>query len=185
MTRTNRLEESLDDIFARGAPRLPEGVRKALVAWAPALTLILGILSLVSAWGLWHWARTVSDLANYANSLCTTYSGVLCGVVPSPFTVWLWLGVAVLTAEGILYALACLGLRDRAKRGWNYVYYALWLQVVYAVVSLFISYNRASHFIGSLIAAAIGFYLLFQIRGAYQGGKRKRQAPTPAGRKDS
>jgi len=185
MAKTNRLEESLDDVFVKNAPGLPEGAHKTLVAWAPALTLIAAALSLVAAWGLWHWARTVADLANYANSLCTTYSGVLCGVIPSPFTVWLWLGVAALIAEGVLYALAFTGLRNRTKRGWNYVYYALWLQVVYAVLALFIPYSKLSHFIGSLIVAVIGFYLLFQIRGTYPGAKHGRQAPMPTDRTDN
>ena len=172
-----RFEKQLDDLFTKNTPRLPDSGRKTLAAWAPVVTLILGILSLIAAWELWHWAHVADSLLNYANAVCNTYSGYTCGVNVSRFSLWLWLGVAFLIAEGILYLFAYPGLRDHRKEGWNYIYYALCLQVVYAVLSLFIPYDKGSHFLGSLIESVVGFYLLFQIRGIYSADKADRQTP--------
>ncbi len=193
MVKTNKLEEQLNELFVKNVPKLPDGGRKALVAWAPIVTLILGLLSLFTAWSLWHWARLADMVNNVVNgiagnsNLCNGYyyPGYACGAtLYSRFSVWLWLGVAFLAVNGILYLLAYPGLKSRQKQGWDYLYYALLLQVIYAVLSLFIPYNAGGHFIGSLIGAVIGFYLLFQIRGSYLG-KQDRQTPTPTDHKDS
>jgi hypothetical protein len=182
-TVTDDLEQKLNEVFVKKAPALPEGGKKALVQWAPIISLIVGVLTLLSAWSLWHWAHNASDLVNYANSLCNAFgANSSCdGVNASRFTLWLWLGVIFLLAEGVLYLLAYPGLRDRKKQGWNYLYYGALLNVAYAIVSLFTDYDKVGHFIGALIGSAVSFYILFQIRAAYAGvvtaHKGSRQKP--------
>jgi len=148
-----------------------------MVSWAPIVSLLVGILALLDAWSVWHWADEVSTLGSYVNPLCSTYAaGYQCGVT-SRFSTWLWLSVIFLAIEGILYIVAYPGLRDRKKVGWNYIYYGALLNVAYAIVSLFTSYDVVSSFAGAVIGSAIAFYLLFQIREAYLG--TKHSAPTP------
>ncbi len=176
---TNGLEDKLNELFVKNAPKLPDGGKKALVAWAPILSLIVGILTLLSAWSLWHWARATEGLVNYANTVCSAYAGYSCGAPMSRYSVWLWLGVLFLAAEGLLYVFAYSGLKDHKKPGWNYLYYGALLNVAYGVVSLFTSYDAAGHFVGALIGSAIGFYLLFQIRSVYLDGKKPVEPVPP------
>lgn len=171
--KKNALETKLDEIFARKAPKLPEGGKNTLVKWAPWISLIAGVLSLFSAWSLWNWARVANGLLNYTTQFCNGYSvatySTYCPAVPSRFSLWLWLAVIFLAIEGVLYLLAYSGLRDRKKSGWNYLYYGALVNVAYAVVSLFTNYDKVGHFVGGLVGSAIAFYILFQIRSAYLG----------------
>lgn len=166
MASTKQLESVLEDVFVKKAPKLPEGGKKWLVKYLPWLTLLGGVFSLWSAYVLWHWAHAVNGLADFANQLCTAYGGTTCGTT-SRFSFWVWTAIAVLAVEGVLYLLAYPGLKAQAKSGWNYIFYGALVNVVYAVVSLFTSYNSFGNFIGALIGSAIGFWLLFQIRSAY------------------
>jgi len=183
MAKSSELESKLNELFVDKAPKLPENGKKALVQWSPWIALIVGILTLLAAVSLWHWAHLANSAINYANQICATYQGVYgptdCGISASRLTFWVWLALIVTAVEGVLYLLAFPGLRDRKKQGWNYLYYGALVNVVYAVVSLFTSYNAVGNFIGALIGSAIGFYLLFQIRSHYLGtGSKAPKAPT-------
>jgi hypothetical protein len=167
MAATDGLEKQLDEWFGKKAPRLPEGGKKFIVDFAPWLTLLGGILSLWTAYNLWHWARTANDAINYLNNLSATYGG---GTVPtSRLTTGIWLAVAVLVVEGVLYLLAFPKLRDRLKSGWNLIFYATLINIAYGLVVMFTDYGSVGSFIGSLIGAAIAFYFLFQVRPMYKG----------------
>lgn len=191
-SRASGLETKMNGLFVDSTPKLPDGGKKALVEWAPILSLIAGIVSLISAWNLWHWARVVDSVAgsiiNTPASFCggrydNPYNLNACsGPLSTPTSsIWLWLGVAFLLAEGLLYVMAYSGLKKRQKQGWNYLFYALLLNVAYAVVGLFDSYDVIGNFVGTIIASAFGFYFLFQIRGFYLG--KSHQPPTAAGPK--
>jgi hypothetical protein len=158
------LEKNLNDM-SKNLPALPAGGKKALVEWAPWLALIGGLASLWTAWALWQWAHTANELLNFANNLSTAYGGTT--VDASRMTFGIWLGVAVLALEGIIYLLAFPGLRDRKKAGWNMLYWGVLLNLAYGLVVMFTDYGTVGSFIGSLIGSAIGMYFLFQIRSAY------------------
>lgn len=178
--KINELESKLNELFVHNAPKLPDGGKKVLVKWAPVLSLLVGILILLSAWSLWHWARAADGVVNYANAVCNAYAAYGCSMPTSHYSVWLWLSVLFLAAEGLLYVLAYSGLKAHKKQGWNYLYYGALLNVLYAVVSLFAGNDVASRFVGALIGSAVGFYFLFQIRGAYLGGKKPAAPASPA-----
>lgn len=173
MATSNQLESSLEDIFVKKAPKLPNGGKKFLVQYLPWLTLIGGILTLWSAWGLWHWAHLANNLIDYANSISRIYGNG--DTVGSRLSVGIWLGIIVLVVEGLLYLAAFPGLRDRKKVGWNYLYYAALINIVYGVVILFTSYGGVGNLIGAIIGSAIGLWLLFQIRSSYSGTKSTNQ----------
>lgn len=170
----NGLEEKLNDLFVNKLPKLPDGGKKFLVDWAPILSIIIGVLSLLSAYTLWNWAHAADAVINYANQICNTYAGAGCATpAASRYSLWLWLGVIFLAAEGLLYLFAFPGLKAKKKQGWKYLYYGAIVNVIYAFVSLFASYDVTNHFLGALIGSAIGFYLLFQIRSAYTDGSKR------------
>ena len=165
MSALQPLETSLNDIFVKKAPPLPAGGKKALVEYLPWINLFLGLVTLYTVYVLWHWAHWANALVNYANSLSAAYGG-------SPITVnrmgfGIWLGLLVLAVEAIVYIAAFPATRDRKKSGWDLMFYAALLNIVYGVVILFSNYGSISTLIGTLIGSAIGLYLLFQIRASY------------------
>lgn len=170
MADVRGLEKSLNEIFAgKSAPKLPEGGKKFLVEYGPYFVLVGGILSLLGAYGVWNAARAVSSIANWADQVSRAYGGP--GVSTSHFTVWVWLGVAFMLANAVLYLMAFNPLREKLKRGWDLVFYAGLLSVAYSIIAIFIDSQGFGTFIGGIIGAAIGFWLLFQIRPAYSDKK--------------
>lgn len=170
MAATSQLEDSLNDIFGKSAPALPEGGKKFLVDIAPWLSLIGGILSLWSAWTLWHWANVANSYVDYANRLSEAFGGTT--VATSRLTLGIWLGIAVVIVQGVLLLMAFPKLRERAKKGWDLLFYSTLVGIVYGVVVMFTDYGNAGSLVGALIGAAISFYLLFQIRGHYMPGAK-------------
>lgn len=169
MSALQPLEKSLNDLFVKQAPELPSNGKKALVEYLPWINLILGLLTLYTVYVMWHWAHLANNLINYANSLSAAYGGPT--VATSRMTVGIWLGLGVLAVEALLYLAAFPATRDRKKSGWDLMFYALLINVVYGVVILFTSYGGVSSLIGTLIGSAIGLYLLFQIRDSYSSAK--------------
>lgn len=164
------LENNLNDIFGKKAPPLPRGGKKALVEYLPWINLVLGLLALYTVYVLWHWAHVANSLINYANTLSATYGGP--AVAPANrLSFGIWLGLIVLAVEALLYIAAFPGTRDRKKSGWNLMFYALLVNVVYGVVVMFTNYGGVGNLIGTLIGSGIGLYLLFQIRSSYTAGK--------------
>jgi hypothetical protein len=168
-TMSQQLETKLNDVFTKSTPQLPANSKKTLVEWSPWVALVVGVLSLWAAYALWGWAHAVTGLTDYVNSLCAAYGGASCNTSSvDSMTLWVWLGLAVLIIEGVLYLLAFPGLRDRKKAGWDFLYWGALLNLIYAVISLFTNYGLGN-FIGSLIGSILGLWLLFQVRSMYMG----------------
>ncbi|HLB66610.1 MAG TPA: hypothetical protein VJJ78_03400 [Candidatus Saccharimonadales bacterium] len=164
MSAVSSLEKSLGDLF-KSAPKLPANGKKALVQYLPWINAILGALMLFAAYSLWHWADKVNNAVDYVNELTRAFGGQ--EVVGDRFSVGIWIGVVLLVVEAVLYLAAFIPTKARQKKGWNLLFYAMLVNIVYAVVVLFTDYGGAGNLIGYLIGAVIGFYLLFQIRDSY------------------
>jgi len=165
MSALKPLETKLNDLFVKNAPPLPASGKKALVQYLPWINLVLGLLALYTVYVLWHWAHLANNLINYANSLSAAYGGP--AVSGNRLSFGIWLGLIVLTVEALLYIAAFPGTRDRKKSGWNLMFYALLVNVVYGVIMVFTNYGGIGNLIGTLIGSAVGGYLLFQIRASY------------------
>lgn len=175
MAALNDLETSLNDIFVKKAPALPEGGKKALITYLPWINLVLGILTLWTVYTLWHWAHWVNKLADYVNNWSAAYGGPKVSANRMGFTIWL--SLAVLLVEALIYIAAFPATRARQKKGWNLMFYALLINVVYGIVIFFTDYGGLGNLIGCLIGSIIGLYLLFQIRESYLGKTAARQRP--------
>jgi len=165
MSALQPLEATLNDLFVKKSPPLPDGGKKALVQYLPWINLVFGLLSLYTVWMLWHWAHFANQLINYTNSISAIYGGPT--VSTNRMGVVIWLALAVLLVEAVLYLMAFPATRDRKKSGWDLMFYAALVNVVYAVVVLFSNYGGVGNLLGSLVGSAIGLYLLFQIRASY------------------
>src|SRR5437879_3507980 len=94
------LESNLADLFVKKAPKMPDGGKKFFVDIAPWGALIGGVLTLVSALSLWHWAHLANSAVNYARDLCNAYASYVpdsCAAVNHDrLTVWIWLSLLFL-----------------------------------------------------------------------------------------
>lgn len=174
MGAIDQLENKLNDVFVKNAPyQLPENAKKVIVDILPWLNLIFGVLTLLSAYWLYQAATVVDRWVGWANEVSRAYGGSV-SVDANRLSLMVWLGIIVLAVEGVLWIAAFPGVRDKRKAGWNLLFIALLVNIVYGFLSLFInvgSYSGISGFLGYVISTAIGLYLLFQIRSAFLGKK--------------
>lgn len=179
MAALDPLENKLNEIFAKNLPALPEGGKKFLVTYLPYINLILGVLVLLSVLSLWRWATAANDLVNNLNSLSEAYGGatITAGDRLGPV---IWLALITLAVQGALYVASYPGTKARKKSGWNFMFYALLVNVAYGVVMVFSAYGGLGSLFGSLVGTSIGLYLLFQIRASYSTGKATKKAAKPA-----
>lgn len=171
MTGLTALENKLDKILVKKAPfQLPDNGRRWLVRWNPWINLVVGLFGLLAAKALWSWGHTFNTLIGTLNSSLQSY-GVTTSTVAPTLGFFYWLSLIVLIAESVLLLMAVPGLMRRSKsRGWNLAFLGAIANLAYGVVYLFVDRaGTASSFVGTLISTLVGLYLLFQIRGYYQG----------------
>jgi hypothetical protein len=162
-----QLEASLEDIFVKKAPTLPANTKKTLVQYLPWINLALGIISLWAAYTLWHWAHWANRITDYSNSLSAIYGGPV--PVTSRLSAAVWLSLAVLAIEAVIYLVAFSPLRALKRRGWNLLFYAMLINVLYSLIVMFTNYGGMTSFLTGLISTIIGLYFLFQLKSQYQG----------------
>lgn len=155
--------------FFKGMPALPKQSKETLVQAMPWVALIFGVLQLVAAYWLVQAVRTFEALSYVTNSLAQYYSGTTVGLSVMDRSI-MYVGVGLLVVDGVILLMAYPHLKKRARWGWDLLFIASLLNVVYAVVSAFMAQRGGpgSLFFG-LIGSAVGFYLLFQIKDSYLG----------------
>lgn len=173
MTALSDVEKRLNEVFVAKAPALPDNAKKWIVEYLPWINVILGLFALWAVYTLWHWARWTSEWADYANSLTAIYGGTPISTNRWTFTVWL--SLAVLLVQALVYILAFPALKARKKTGWNLLFYAALLNIVYGLIVMFSEYGNLGSLIGSVIGTGIGLYFLFQIRSVYLGERSVRK----------
>lgn len=155
-------ESSLEKVF-NDLPQLPASSKEALAKVWPWLALIGGVIQLFAALALWRlvdWAERVTDAAN---SLSIYYTGYSAG--PTGFEkMVIYIGVVVLLVDAVLLLMAFPKLQKRLKSGWDLLFLASLLNLVYAVLQIFTFQRGFGSFLGGLVGSAIGFYLLFQVK---------------------
>ncbi|HEX5744292.1 MAG TPA: hypothetical protein VFX84_02465 [Candidatus Saccharimonadales bacterium] len=171
MSALRTLEASLDDVFAKNAPALPSNAKKIIVEYLPYVSVFLGTLTLLAAWGLYDAARTVNTLIDYAGSFDSVYGS---GMAVNHLTATVWLSIAVLVIEGLLYIAAFKPAKERKKSGWDLLFYALLINMAYGIIITFTYYGGLGRLLGTLIGSAAGLYFLFQIRASYKVRSTKK-----------
>lgn len=167
------LENGLAGLY-KGAPKLGNDSKKSLVRVWPWLALIFGILQILAALSLWQLGHELNKVVNYTNSLSQAY-GIDTVNSVAHLNIFYWLSFIVLLLDAVILLMAYSGLKSRAKRGWNLLFYSALLNGVYGVVSAFNDYGGFGSFIMQLVVSAIVLYFLFQTRDQYTSHK----LPTP------
>jgi len=139
-------ESKLEDFFVKKLPALPKSVKEALVNFGPWIDVVLIVLML-------PWLFAFLGLGSVVMPMSYMMSGFRYGY---RFGIVWWVQMISLGLN--LWALP--GLFKRKMFAWRLMYYAV---IVSAVGSLL-----NGNLIGGLLNAAIGFYVLFQIKGYYK-----------------
>jgi len=124
-------------------------------------------LQVLAVIGLWTAGHRVNQVVNVVNQISASYGGK---DVSSGLGIMYYLALVVLAVSAATLLLAYPGLKARKKDGWNWLFLGALINLVYGVVSIFVSSTYGGgfgDFIWSLIGSAIGFYLLFQVRELY------------------
>lgn len=164
MSAQKDLEQKMDEMLVKNAPfQIPENGRKALVEYAPILSLIGGILSVLAAWGLWQTGHRVNELVDIANQ----YAAIVGVDTVRNLDVFYYAGVVALAVQAVLMFMAYGPLKDRLKRGWSILLLSVVVNFIYGVVVSFSDYGSVGNLVMSIIGAVVGLYILAQIRGHY------------------
>jgi hypothetical protein len=146
----DQLEKYFENLFLKKISwQLPTKAREVIVKIAPWVTLIVLIVSIPAVLVIFGIGSVATGLA--------AYSGVFWGGR-------YYLSLIVLIIELVLMAMSISGLIKRELRGWKLVYYGELVSVVYAIISAY----SLGNLISSLIGAAIGLYVVFQIKSYYR-----------------
>ncbi|HTE22778.1 MAG TPA: hypothetical protein VK674_07140 [Candidatus Limnocylindria bacterium] len=168
MGTVKKLEDKLEAFF-KGAPPLPDSSREALAGVWPWIALVFGMLQLFGAWALWNLVRAAESVFEYG-SFYVNYPAA----VSSSDKSIIYVGIGVLVADAVILLMAYPELKKRSRRGWHLLFLGALINAAYSVLSLFIHGRGAGTFVFSLIGSAVGFYLLFQVRGKYGSVKSSR-----------
>ncbi len=139
----NQLEKFLEDLFKK-LPPLPANVVDTIFKITPILALVFGILGvLLSIAGL----GVLSALAPFA---------MMGGVSPYGLGIVATVGWLI---SSVMMLVAFLGLKAGKKSGWDLLFWSEVVNAATAVIGISI---------GSVLGAAIAFYILFQIKPKYK-----------------
>ncbi len=142
MNETLPLEKELAPIFLEKLPAFPDEVKEVVVKIAPWLTLIgaiFGAFGVLAAIGLGGFLSVASIGVAAYGSLWQYWVSII--------------GLGIVVA---LYAMAFSPLRARQRRGWNFLYYALLVNLVVWLVTFSL--------VSLVIGGFLGFWILFQVR---------------------
>lgn len=139
------LEHTLLPYFTEKIPSLPIDIKKILVQLAPIfaiISVVLGVVQILVLVGLGTLLAPIS---------------VLFGMRPAGvFQMNYLITILFLVPITILEAMAIGKLTERKKIGWNFLFYAVLLQIASNIIEF--------NILGAVIMGVINFYLLFQIR---------------------
>lgn len=169
MKQLESLEKSLSDIF-KNAPALPQNAKNSLVQYWPYIALVFAFFQIIAAIGLFRLLSAANGLIDQINTLSTALNGVKVG--PSSFEKMIILvGVSTLAIDAIITIMAFKPLTEKLKKGWNLMFLAVTINLVYSVVQIFTYSRGIGQFGMGLIGSAISYYLLFQIKEFYHDAK--------------
>lgn len=166
MEQVRKLEKSLGELY-KGAPPLSKTAKESIVNVWPWVALVFGVLQILAAWTLWQMMDRVQPFVDFANSLSQNYgTGEIIGY-SGVEKFLIYVSIATLVASGVLLLMAVSPLKNKVKRGWDLLFIGVLLNVVYAVLAVFIDGRGFGTFLVSMLGTAIGLYFLFQIKGSY------------------
>lgn len=161
----SNLEETFIN-FYNTLPQMAEYLEQPLIKCLPYISFILGLLSLYSMYDLWHSAHSVNTLITFANDYGKVY-GVPKVHLNHHMGPAFWLAMLALLLEAVLFFKAYSGTKARLKSGWDLVYAAFVVNVIYGIILLFSYYGGIGTLADRLLFSLVCLYFLFEIRDSY------------------
>lgn len=150
-------------------PHLPEGLRAWLGANVWWIVAIGAVISVIAAFTLFPLLFGAAALLSFWGSY---------GYVSSVNVLDAVISVVFLAAQAVLLFMAIQPLKDKAKKGWTLLFAVYLVGVVGSLVSVILALGRLDFIpslIGAAVAALIGAYLVFEIRGQFSAKKKASQ----------
>ena len=169
MELLTKLEQWLAGVY-KAAPKLSTSAKKSITEIWPIVALVFGVLQILAAVELWHLGHQVNQVANLVNSLSQYYGGTTLHL-----NAFYWLSLVIVALDGVLLLWAYPALKRRQKSGWNLLFYASLLNLLYGIFSAFNNYGGVSSLLLQIIVSAVVLYFLFQIRDQYSSIKAPKQ----------
>ncbi len=165
MEVAKKIDIKLEEFF-KGVPHLSDSTRTTLANIWPWFALVGGLFQLAAAKGLYDLLHIADNLDKALGSLAIYTTGSSAG--PSSFDKnVIYLGIAMVVVDAVILLIAFPKLRSHEKAGWNLIFLAALVNVVYSVVQIFTFNQGFSSFLGGLIGSAIGFYLLYEVKAKF------------------
>ena len=142
-------------------PHLPKNWVKNIVKILPYLVLIGGIVSLITGLQSLFAFNRNRDWVMHWMQISRTYYYVTAG-----FSILL----------ALLYLMAYKPTKNKEYEGWLLLFWASVLSLVQSIVLIIFGWGNL---FGSLIGAAIGFYLLYEIRSEYLAKAKPETSKSP------
>ena len=152
MNYVHQLTKTLDGYYAK-APVLPTNIKDLLVSFAPWLTLIAGVLAILSGISLFGLLGLATSVMPYA-AVAAGFGGFAIPAIVS---------LLVVLVTGVIYLLAFAPLKAKKVKGWNLLLYAMLLYVLSSVVRL-----SVFGIVEAIIGFLIGYYFLYQVKSYYK-----------------
>lgn len=159
-------EDKLANLF-KDAPKLSDSARESLVKAWPWIALVVGILQLLAAWGLYKLTDWADRSYRAADSLYRYYTGEGLGAYSGFDKLMIYLAVVVLVVDAVILLMAFSPLKERRRKGWDLLFLGVLVNLLYGLVSVFIDTRGIGSLLFSLLGSAVGFWLLFQVRDKF------------------
>ncbi len=158
----------LEEVFS-SLPKLPQNFIDFLVRVLPWLVALGGILSALSV------------ISSLRLALGMTPNQELWNEIVKISPIYYYIGAAVQAGAAFLAYLAFNPLKEQKLEGWIYVFWTSILSLVSTAAAIIFA---SGSIVWSIFWVLVGWYLLFQIKPAYNGGAVKADAATkPAAKK--
>ncbi len=157
-------EAWLYDMLVVKAPyQLPKAAKEWIVRYSPWITLVIGVILALTVIPVLMAAMAVSSYSSAV--LGSVYSAAVATSVGPMF----YLSLAVLAVQLVVMFMSVPMLLKRQRKGWMLVFYSNIVSLVYSVFNTFTYgyFNIGSLFLG-LVSAAVGLYVIFQVRSYYK-----------------
>ncbi len=141
------VENKLNEIFGKKAPKMPESVVDFLVKYGPYLIIVGLILTVLTVFQTIGWTSRLAPM--------NRWGGYNYGFGPK-----FWLMEILMLVPAAMQAMAVSPLMKRQIKGWRLMFWASLVSVVIGVLRLELG--------GTLVGAIISWYILFQIRKEYK-----------------
>jgi hypothetical protein len=161
-----KLEKYLYERVFVNFTQLPGYIERPIAKYLPLLSIALGLLCLLDTYNLWHAAHNVNSLLGYANTYGNLY-GIPRTSVDHHMSLAFWLAIITLLFEAYLFFKASSLVAKSLKAGWELIYYAFVVNVVYGIIMLFSFYGGIGTLLERFLFSFVCLYVLFEIRDAF------------------